>query len=71
MGLEHRRPPSAGRPLLASVFVLGTLVVACGKVTPSDDAGAPPPTAEQACTHFSEIFCDALNTCASLFVQVW
>ena len=29
------------------------------------------PTAEQACTHFSEVFCDALNTCASLFVQVW
>jgi hypothetical protein len=81
MGLEHRWLTS--RPLLASVIVLCTLAVACGKVTPSDDGGAagasgsggagggPPPTAEQACTHFSEIFCDALNTCAPLFVQVW
>ena len=80
MGLENRR--RAGRPLLASLFVLSALAVACGKVPPSDAGtpgtsgggrarGGPPPTAEQACTHFSEVFCDALNTCASLFVQVW
>src|SRR4051812_22828922 len=77
MGLEHRRRSTAGRPLVANVVVLCAVVVACGKVTPSDDGGAAggagggaPPTAEQACAHFSEIFCDALNTCASLFVQV-
>jgi hypothetical protein len=86
MGLAQHRLTMARHALLASVVLLGSLAAACGKVTPNDDGGVagapggggsggtggrPAPTAEEACAHFSEIFCDALDTCATFFVQVW
>jgi hypothetical protein len=67
MGLASRQVRTiATRGALLSLVV----VAACGNVTPSNDGGGPPPTADQACAEFSQVFCNALQTCASFFTQV-
>jgi len=66
MSSERRHgTTTAVRAGLVSLLV----AAACGNVTPSNDGGATA-TAEQACSQFSQTFCDALATCASFFIQV-
>jgi hypothetical protein len=66
MSWKRRYGTTTARAALVSLL----LAAACGNVTPSNDGGTTA-TAEQACSQFSQTFCDALATCAGFFVQVW
>jgi hypothetical protein len=81
MGFGAGQRTSLRRWAIASGLLLPLAAAACGNVSPNGGSGGsgggsggtgggPPPTAEQACDQFSQVFCEALHTCANFLVQV-
>jgi hypothetical protein len=68
---------------IVSSLLLPLAGIACGNVSANGGSGGngggggaggagggPPPTTEQACDQFAQVFCDALHTCANFLVEV-